>query len=247
MKLEDALALAVPALYVVMLVVERLAPARQFPPIRRWALLGVIAFVVMAAFGVVMPMLLPVEWLARHRLIDGSGLGVAGGAIAGYAVLSLVSMAWHRFAHRVPFVWRWTHQMHHAPQRLDLFGAAYFHPLDMLAFNVVQALTLTLVIGLDPRAAAITGFIALFYSLFQHWNVRTPRWLGYIIQRPEAHCVHHELGVHAYNYSDLPLWDILFGTFKNPATFEGRVGFAEQASLGPLLLGRDVNASSASL
>lgn len=188
-----------------------------------------------------MPLMLPAEWLARHRLIDASRLGVAGGAVFGYALVSLVSMGWHRVAHRVHFVWRWTHRMHHAPQRLDLYGAAFFHPLDMLAFNAVQALTLTLVVGLDPRAAAITGYIAVFYSLFQHWNIRTPRFLGYFIQRPEAHCVHHELGVHAYNYSDLPLWDILFGTFRNPESFEGRVGFAEQARIAPLLLGRDVN------
>ena len=54
--------------------------------------------------------------------------------------------------------------------------------------------------------------------MFQHWNVKTPRWLGYIIQRPESHGLHHELGVHARNYSDFPLWDMLMGTFVNPET-----------------------------
>ena len=66
--------------------------------------------------------------------------------------------------------------------------------------------------------------MSAFYALFQHWNVRTPRWLGYIIQRPESHGLHHELGVHARNYSDFPLWDILMGTFVNPASFDGDVG-----------------------
>ncbi len=47
-------------------------------------------------------------------------------------------------------------------------------------------------------------------------NIRTPQWLGYIVQRPESHSVHHGRGVHHYNYSDLPLFDILFGTFRNP-------------------------------
>ena len=37
-------------------------------------------------------------------------------------------------------------------------------------------------------------------------NVRTPQWLGYLVQRPESHSVHHQRGVHAYNYSDLPLF-----------------------------------------
>ena len=57
--------------------------------------------------------------------------------------------------------------------------------------------------------------------------MRTPRWLGYLIQRPESHCRHHEFGVHASNYSDLPLWDILFGSFHNPASWEGRAGFSD--------------------
>ena len=82
----------------------------------------------------------------------------------------------------------------------------------------------TLVLGLDPVAAALTGYIAAFYGYFQHMNIRTPRWLGYLIQRPEAHCIHHQRDVHAYNYGDLPVWDMLFGTFRNPASFEGAVG-----------------------
>lgn len=61
--------------------------------------------------------------------------------------------------------------------------------------------------------------------MFQHANIRTPRWLGYLIQRPESHAVHHGRGIHRYNYADLPLWDIIFGTFRNPETATGEVGF----------------------
>jgi hypothetical protein len=37
----------------------------------------------------------------------------------------------------------------------------------------------------------------------QHANIRTPRWLGYLIQRPESHGVHYGRGIHRCNYSDL--------------------------------------------
>ena len=96
---------------------------------------------------------------------------------------------------------------------------------------------------LEPLAAALTGYVASFYSFFQHWNVRTPRWLGLLIQRPEAHCLHHERGVHARNFGDLPLWDMIFGTFANPADFEGEVGFEAPADrrLGAMLVFVDVN------
>lgn len=79
-------------------------------------------------------------------------------------------------------------------------------------------------------------------SFFQHANIRTPRWFGFLIQRPESHSVHHERELHAYNYSDLPLFDIRFGTFRNPDRWQGETGFWDGASseLDHLLLGRDV-------
>ncbi len=75
------------------------------------------------------------------------------------------------------------------------------------------------------------------------WKVRTPVWLGYLIQRPEAHCEYHRLGVHAYNYGDLPLWDLVF---RNPVRFEGRRSFEAAADwhLLAMLAWRDVNASA---
>jgi len=60
------------------------------------------------------------------------------------------------------------------------------------------------------------------------------------LARSSSHCDHHELNVHAY-YADLPIWDIVFGTFKNPDKFEGKVGFAERASFSKMLVGIDVN------
>jgi hypothetical protein len=85
----------------------------------------------------------------------------------------------------------------------------------------------------------LSGIAELGY----HWNVRTPYWLGYIFQRPESHCVHHQEGLHSYNFSDLPLWDILFRTFNNPREWQLRCGFGElEHRLPEMLIGVDVNA-----
>jgi sterol desaturase/sphingolipid hydroxylase (fatty acid hydroxylase superfamily) len=83
----------------------------------------------------------------------------------------------------------------------------------------------------------------MFLAIFQHTNINTPRWLGYIIQRPESHSVHHEKGVHAYNYSDLPIFDIVFGTFKNPKSYSQEIGFYDGAStrMKDILLFQDVS------
>ena len=69
-----------------------------------------------------------------------------------------------------------------------------------------------------------------------------------MIQRPESHSRHHERGVHAGNYSDLPLFDLLFRTFHNPRDFAPQVGFEDGASsrVVDLLLARDVSGARAS-
>jgi len=243
MRLEDLLGILIPVTFVAMMIVEAAAPARKFPRRRLWRLVGAAFFVVMGAIATVTPLVLPPDWVAAHRLMDLTSLGLLPGTVVGYLAVSLAGFAFHRSCHRVHLLWRGFHQMHHSPERVDIAGAAFFHPLDMLAYALLQAAVPVLVVGLDPRAAALTGFVATFYAFFQHWNVRTPRWLGYLIQRPESHCVHHEHGVHAWNYSDLPLWDILFGTFRNPAAWEGRAGFDEpaRARVGAMLAFADVN------
>jgi hypothetical protein len=97
--------------------------------------------------------------------------------------------------------------------------------------------------GAQAPAAALTGVVAAWHGIFQHWNVRTPRWIGWFVQRPEAHCLHHQRGVHARNYADFPLWDMLFGSYHNPEEFHGECGFDAPADrrLGAMLAWRDVN------
>jgi sterol desaturase/sphingolipid hydroxylase (fatty acid hydroxylase superfamily) len=113
----------------------------------------------------------------------------------------------------------------------------------MIGWTAVSSLTLTLIVGLTPTATIVVLLTVTLLGVFQHANIRTPRWLGYIVQRPESHSHHHGRGVHAHNYADLPLIDILFGTFRNPPDFAPANGFYDGASLriGAMLLFRDVS------
>jgi sterol desaturase/sphingolipid hydroxylase (fatty acid hydroxylase superfamily) len=99
------------------------------------------------------------------------------------------------------------------------------------------------VIGVTPEAAVLVLYVTTFLGVFQHANIRTPRWLGYIVQRPESHSHHHERGVHARNYSDLPVFDLIFGTFHNPPDFAPATGFCDGASyrVPEMLVFRDVS------
>jgi len=245
MDTVDILGLMVPVTWLVFLVAEKLWPAREFPPRKGWPWIGVAFLVMVSTISVVLPLLIPGAWLDAHRWLDGTRLGVVGGTLVGFLVLELVTYAWHRSAHTFDALWRGFHQMHHSPRRVDIPGAFVFHPLEVVVQVVLQLFVTVIVLGLDPLAAAIVGYLFGFYGLFQHWNVRTPTWLGYVIQRPESHCVHHRLGLHYYNFADFPPIDMLFGTFRNPREFHGECGFdaGGDRRLPAILAFADVNAA----
>lgn len=161
-------------------------------------------------------------WLGGVHLFDGAALGTLGGAVVGVLVYELFHYAYHRSAHRFNALWRLGHQMHHSAESLDAWGAYYLHPLDAALFTTLSSLVLFPLLGLSPEAGGWAAAALTFLGIFQHANVRTPRWLGYLVQCPEAHAIHHQRGVHAYNYSDLPLWDLVFGTLRNPARGQAR-------------------------
>lgn len=133
--------------------------------------------------------------------------------------------------------------MHHSSERMDIPSTFYFSPVDMIGFTIMGSIVFALLIGVS--APAITAIILSlnFLSMFQHANISTPQWLGYFIQRPEQHAIHHEQGVHKYNYSDFPIYDWMFGTFNNPKGFNRETGFYNGASnrIKDMMLFRDVS------
>lgn len=223
MTFEDEATLAIPLLFVIFLIAERLiGGGRSFPHIRYWTVLGVLGFIVTGAVNALAPALF-VENLGALHLVDLARLGLWGAIPT--AILTTFFTYWtHRLQHRFDVLWRAGHQLHHAVARVDVASAAIFHPVDVLVQVAATTLAAAL-LGVTSHAAAIAGVFGFFLAVFQHWNVRTPTWIGYVVQRPEAHCLHHERDVHARNFGDITWWDMLFGTYENPETFSGAVGF----------------------
>ncbi|MGB5811901.1 MAG: sterol desaturase family protein [Polyangiales bacterium] len=237
----DAVLIGISLFFFGFLAYDTLRPARGYVRTRAWVARGVASFVVYVAISSAFPFLWD-EWLGAHRLVDATSLGTWGGAAAGILSLNLFMYAWHRALHSNGFLWRWLHQMHHSAERVDVAGAFYFSPFDVVGWAAVSSLGLVWGVGLTPEAALVATLFATFMAVFTHANVRTPQWLGYLVARPEMHAVHHRRGAHTGNYCDLPFIDIAFGTFDNPATFDDEVGFYDGASLRvkDMLLGRDV-------
>lgn len=225
----------------IMMSVELTRPGRSWPKVSGWWLRAIVFNAIQAGLvwiaGVAWDL-----WMQEHALLSIAGLGTVLSSLVGYLVLTFVYYWWHRARHEVPFLWRWFHQFHHSPQRLEVITSFYKHPLEITANALISSTVMYLLLGLSPAGAAGATLLSGLAELFYHWNVKTPRFIGYFFQRPESHCVHHERGKHHCNYGDLPLWDMLFGTFYNPPTFEGACGFAEDAELRvtEMMLGKDV-------
>ncbi len=216
------------ALYAAVATWEAIAPGRVLPRVRGWRLKGTLYFMGYVLLSNALPLL----WdplLARYQLVDLTALGTWGGTVVGLLAYEVVAWGYHRSIHAVPALWR-VHQTHHSAERLDVASAFLFHPFDVVGWNLVGSLALTLAVGLSTQAIINVLLITYLLAMFQHANVRTPRWLGYLVQRPESHTLHHARTIHQKNYADLPLVDMLFGTFENPADFQHETGFFEGAS-----------------
>ena len=165
---------------------------------------------------------------------------VADGFI-GWFVGTFFFYWWHRVRHLDGF-WHLFHQVHHSPSRIEALTSFYKHPLEILADSALAAAVLYALLGVSLEGALWFNFFAATGEFFYHSNVKTPRWLRYVIQTPELHSIHHQLNVHKYNFADLPIWDRLFGTYKDAEAFAKRCGFPGEAErkLGRMLIFKDV-------
>lgn len=232
------------ALIPAFLLLDYVVQGRRYEKTRHWRLrAGVVTLAIFLFTGQV-----ALGWgllFGDFHLFDLNGLGMLGGALVGVVIYEFFHYWYHRKAHEWNWLWRAGHQMHHSAESLDAFGAYYLHPLDAAIFTSLSSLVFFPLLGLSLEAAVVATWFLTFNALFQHANIRTPHWLGYVIQRPEAHNLHHGRGIHRYNYADLPLLDMLFGTFRNPRTQESlQCGFYLGASsrILEMVIGRDVSA-----
>lgn len=227
--LLDPISLCILAIYAALMAGEALFPGRKLPHVKYWRLKGILSFFFFFYLSSYLPIFIN-PYLESYRLFDLTSLGTVTGGIIAVLLYEFGVFVWHFYLHKSNFLWRGFHQLHHSAERLDTYGAFYFSPLDVVGWTLLSSVCFSLIAGLSPQAITVMLLTTNFLTIFQHANMRTPQWLGYIVQRPESHTLHHGKGLHKYNYSDLPLFDISFGTFRNPKTFECETGFYNGAS-----------------
>ena len=97
--------------------------------------------------------------------------------------------------------------------------------------------------SIPPAAGGIYTLCTALGEFFYHTSVRTPRWVGFVFQRPEMHRIHHRYNRHRNNYGDITWWDMLFGTYENPKEWTHTCGFddAKEQQLFKMLAYQDVH------
>lgn len=209
---------------------EKLFPRnKNLPSVKYSTIRGLIAFALFFYLSSYLPYVTD-GFLSEYQVINLSSFPVIAQVLIGLFTYQLFLYAWHRSMHKSDSLWKVFHQMHHSSERLDIPSTFYFSPMDMIGFTFLGSIVFAFFMGVSPQAITVIILSLNFLSMFQHANIRTPQWLGYIIQRPEQHGVHHERGLHKCNYSDFPIYDLIFGTFSNPRAFEGENGFYDGAS-----------------
>jgi sterol desaturase/sphingolipid hydroxylase (fatty acid hydroxylase superfamily) len=231
------------AVFVFCFCLERAIPGWRLPPVKTWPLrvllINAVQLLVVLLAGISWE-----RWLSSASVFELSKHVPAwlGGMIA-YFIATFVFYWWHRWRHEVDFLWVGFHQIHHSPQRLEVITSFYKHPGEMVVNSIIGSLLVYTLLGLSPEAGAVYTLCTALGEFFYHTNVNTPRWVGYVFQRPEMHRIHHQYGRHKNNYGDIVWWDMLFGTYENPREFTKTCGFDDdkEQRLGDMLRYRDVH------
>ncbi|MBT8486884.1 MAG: sterol desaturase family protein [Phycisphaerales bacterium] len=230
------------------IVVERLWPAMDLPKVRAWwprvILVNLIQLGLVIVAGISWD-----RWLQSASLVRlQDHLSPIWSAAVAYLVSTFVYYWWHRIRHESRFFWRLCHQLHHSPRRIEIVTSFYKHPVEITLNSILSAAIVYTLLGCAVEAGAYYTLMTAVAEFFYHWNISTPRWLGFIVQRPESHRVHHQYHHHTNNFADLPIFDMMFGTFQNPHGFEATCGYDDwrEDRLEDMLAFRDVNTAKAS-
>ena len=154
----------------------------------------------------------------------------------------------HYLQHKIPFLWEF-HKVHHSALVLHPFTNYREHFVDNLTYGpitsiltAVQGAFFLTLLGYKPAIPTILGVgIATFLINFVGYNLRhshiwfafKPYWLGYIVNSPAHHQIHHSKETQHLDKnfgSVFALWDWAFGTLHLPRERETfRIGLTDNS------------------
>jgi sterol desaturase/sphingolipid hydroxylase (fatty acid hydroxylase superfamily) len=140
-------------------------------------------------------------------------------------VVSEIGFYWgHRWAHEIPFLWRF-HSIHYNPAQVYSLVSARAHPIDNVFIRLcglIPVYVFGLATPLTPDGGAVSAVLVLLVTMWGFWIHANIRWrfgpLEWLISTPAFHHWHHTLAEpQNRNFASmLPCMDRIFGTHYLP-------------------------------
>ncbi len=153
-------------------------------------------------------------------------------------VLDMMIYWQHVAFHKVPILWR-LHKVHHADRDLDASSGLRFHPVEII---ISMAYKILVVVGLGAPVMAVILFEITLNAcaIFNHANVRLPRWLERSLRRnivtPALHRIHHSVLERETNTNygfSVIWWDKIFRSYTDKPEGELTLGLGEYQTDAP--------------
>jgi len=137
----------------------------------------------------------------------------------------------HRLLHTINFLW-WFHALHHDTNQMHVLKAGRFHFGDEI-FNAIITAAPLVMLGAPKEVLLLRSMCTVYSGAIEHANViqRFPSWFHYLSNNVLLHNLHHSMNrkYQDSNYSGVPLYDVIFGTFNHPDRCNiGSFGIKEQ-------------------
>lgn len=160
------------ALFIFML--EQLVPGWKLPKVSTWVARVIFLNIVQVSIALLAGITWN-KWMMGHSLLHTSdALPPLLAGFAAYFVNTFVTYWWHRARHANDTLWRLFHQLHHAPQRIEVFTSFYKHPTEMVFNSLLGSFVAYVVMGISIEAGAYYIMFAALGEMFYHSNLRTP-------------------------------------------------------------------------
>lgn len=135
-------------------------------------------------------------------------------------ILDMMIYWQHVASHHIPILWR-LHKVHHADRDLDASSGLRFHPVEIV-LSMLYKMVIVILLGAPVLAVVIFEIVLNACAVFNHANVRLPRWLEkplrQIMVTPALHRIHHSVIARETNSNygfSVIWWDKIFRSYTD--------------------------------
>lgn len=160
------------------------------------------------------------------------------GVLLAVILLDMMIYWQHVAFHRIPVLWR-LHKVHHADRDLDASSGLRFHPVEIV-ISMIYKMVIVVALGTPVVAVIIFEILLNACAIFNHANVRLPKWLErplrLVMVTPALHRIHHSVIERETNTNfgfSVIWWDKIFRSYTDQPAGKLTLGLSEYQTDAP--------------